>query len=178
MSDNRYTQTSSELIKHIIEIRKKRGMSQKELAYKISQYADKNVTEGTVSSWEREVVPVPAPMMPYICKALACSSYELYPHSDIITERDVQLLDIFKHMSDREKDILYYFVHDWHGDRLALGELGVAHTIMPEWRRWDTVLVVLETLKEAMKEHDSDVDQRIVPDVEYIKKVWKKLDRD
>ena len=178
MSENSGTRISFEIVQNIIKIREKRGMSQKELAYRVSQHADKNVTEAMVSCWEREVVPLPAAMMPAICKALACSSYELYPHSTHVSDRDIKLLDAFRHLSEREKDIMYYMIHEWKGDRVALLELGLLHCVMPEYTRWYSDMTIIEAYKDGVRTNDPAIDKTMTVNLPYIMKAFKQLDKE
>lgn len=103
-------------------MRKRSGLTQSQLAMQLTDRTGEQVSMCMVSNWERGLVDVPASVIPDICHIIHCTSYELYPHSETLTDRDVQLISTLKAMSDEEKDDLIYLLHEWDGDRLATNQ--------------------------------------------------------
>lgn len=88
-----------------------------------------------VSAWERGLRDIPASILPDICHAVHCTSYDLYPHSEMLSDQDIQLMDTIRAMGQEEKDDLFYLLHEWDGDRKALLKLDVIHAVQsPEMR--------------------------------------------
>lgn len=131
-----------------------------------------------VSAWERGAAHIPAEMVHYITGALCCTSYDLYPHSTTYTERDLQLMERFHSLSDREKDILHYLMFSWRGDRRALLELDLIHAALPEYRRHYADSTIIEAYKEGIRENDPNIDRRLSTDLPYILSVFRKLDKE
>lgn len=84
---------------NIAQIRIKHGMTQRQLADRITGASGVDVSPSMVSSWERGAAQIPAEMINYITYALCCTSYDLYPHSSIYTERDMQIIERFHSLS-------------------------------------------------------------------------------
>ena len=82
-----------------------------------------------VSAWERGTRDVPAAIIPTLCHVIHCTSFDLYPHSGALSDRDLQLIDTIRHMGDDEKADLWYLLHEWDGDRKALLKLDVIHAV-------------------------------------------------
>lgn len=88
-----------------------------------------------VSAWERGTRDVPLAITPALCSIIHCTSFDLYPHSETLSDRDLQLMATIKAMGEEEKDDLFYLLHEWDGDRKALLKLAVIHAVqLPEMR--------------------------------------------
>lgn len=105
---------------NIAQHRINQNMTQRDLADRITAASGMDISQAMVSNWERGVAQIPAEMVHYITAALCCSSYDLYPHSATYSERDLQIMEQFHAMSDREKDIMYHLMFRWKGDRRAI----------------------------------------------------------
>lgn len=151
-------------------------MAQQELADRIVELSGENVTRELVSRWERNITPIPAEIIHYICVALGCSSYQLYPFSSL-PERDLRIIARIRSLPEDEKADLDYLLNDWQGDTRALLKLDVVHAVLPEWRRSDSDTAIIEAYKEAIRTDDPGVDRRVKTDLPYILKVWRKLDK-
>lgn len=88
-----------------------------------------------VSAWERGTRDVPLAITPALCAIIHCTSFDLYPHSETLSDRDLQLMATIKAMGEEEKADLFYLLHEWDGDRKALLKLDVIHAVQsPEMR--------------------------------------------
>lgn len=169
---------SCELGHNIARYRKKARITQTDLADALCSDTGERITMTMVSNWERGVVDIPAAMVPPVCHILHCSSFELYPHSDVLTDRDVQLIATVKSLDDAEKDDLYYLLHQWHGDRKALLKLNVIHAVQDADLRRDADLAIIESYKSAVKRNDPGIDRRISTDLAYVQKAFRDLLKD
>lgn len=157
--------------------RKQAGLSQKDLADAVSELSDCIVSASMVSSWERGDSFVPASMVHCICVALHCSSYELFPHSAIASDQDIEVHTIVKTMSPRAKEILLYMVRDWKGDADTLWEFGALYAVLPEYRREYIARTGIECYKEGIHDKDENIDKRIEVNLPQIVRGWQKLDK-
>lgn len=164
-----------ELGANISKYRKRAGMTQQQLADQLTDQTDRSVSLQMVSAWERGERDIPAAVMPDICHCIHCSSYDLYPHSETLTDRDVQLISTIKAMSDDEKDDLYYLLHEWRGDRKALLKLDVIHAVQDESLRYGPDGHIIESYTDAVKRNDPRIDRRISTDLAYVLKARRKL---
>lgn len=121
-----------ELGENIAQMRKRAGMTQQQLADALTAQMGRSVSLHMVSAWERGHRDIPAALIPAICQALHCASFDLYPHSSTLNDRDVQLISSITAMSEEEKADLYYLLHEWRGDRKALLNLTVLHAVQSE----------------------------------------------
>lgn len=128
-----------------------------------------------VSAWERATREVPASMIPMICSVLRCTSWDLYPHSEVLTDRDVQLISIVEALGDTEKDELLYLLRDWDGDRRALLKLDVIHAVQSRQLRSVADKMIISSYTEAIRLGGDDIDQRINVDLDYVRKAFKHL---
>lgn len=168
---------SCEIGANIAKKRKQTGLTQARLAERLSEQTGEHISMHMVSCWERGLVDVPAGVLPSICHALSCSSWDLYPHSERLDERDILLMERIRVMKQDEKADLYYLLEHWQGDMRALLKLNVIHAVLPEYRRYDADLAIIEAYKEAIRVGDPNVDDRINVDLPYVLKVWHKLER-
>ena len=121
-----------ELGQNMAIMRKRANITQQQLADGLTDRTGKPISMHMVSAWERGTRDIPAAIMPDICQLLHCTSFDLYPHSVTLTDRDVQLISSITAMSEEEKADLYYLLHEWRGDRKALLKLVVLHAAQSE----------------------------------------------
>lgn len=169
---------SCELGHNMATHRRRAGLTQTDLAAALAAATGAHITMTIVSNWERGHVDVPAAMLPAICQLIHCSSYDLYPHSVVMSDRDVQLVAIIKALSDADKDDLYYLLHEWRGDRKALLKLDVIHAVLPEHLRYAADQMIIDNYKYAIKHMPQDVDHSASTDLAYVLKAWHDLTRD
>lgn len=81
-----------ELGRNIATMRRRSGLTQTQLADQLSERTGRQISMTTVSNWERGLVDVQASLLPDICHIIHCTSLDLYPHSETLTDRDVQLI--------------------------------------------------------------------------------------
>lgn len=84
---------------NIAQYRINQGITQRQLADRITAASGMDISHAMVSNWERGVAQIPAEMVHYITSALCCTSYDLYPHSTTYTERDMQIIERFHSLS-------------------------------------------------------------------------------
>lgn len=166
---------SRELGEHIAIQRKRSRLTQQQLADILTNETDRPISMHMVSAWERGLRDLPAAMLPALCRVLHCSSFDLYPHSGVITDRELQLIATIKAMSDDEKDDLYYLLHDWLGDRRALIKLDVIHAVQSAAMRREPDMLIINNYIYAVKHNDPDLDRRISTDLAYVQKAAREL---
>lgn len=166
---------SYEICQNIAAIRKKRRMSQQEFADKLTELIGEPVSLSMISSWERGVAEPRIGFMPYICHALGCSSYELYPHSEVVSDRDVALIATIKALSDDEKDDLDYLLHRWNGDHKAMLKLDVIHAVQDESLRYVPDKMIIDSYIDAIKRSDPRIDRSKKTDLDYVLKAFYAL---
>lgn len=169
---------SCELGANMSRLRKRARITQTQLADLLTSDTGEHVTMHMVSHWERGLVDVPAAIIPSFCRIVHCSSFELYPHSDIVSSRDVSLISAFRSMGDDTKDRLYYLFHDWPGDKEALINLMVIHAVQDDAMRYVPDRMIIESYIDAVKRNDPRLDRRITPDLAYVQKAAKELLKD
>ena len=162
---------------NIQKIRQQQGLQQQELADRIVALSGENVTRVMVSKWERGLTTLPAEMAHYISLALGVSSYHLWPHSDLVTDKDVELIQWIRNLKEDEKDDLLYLLKQWRGDTRALLKMDVIHAILPEWRRAEADRTIIEEYKEAIRTGDPDIDTRAKTDLPYVLKIFRELEK-
>ena len=128
-----------------------------------------------VSAWERATREVPASMIPMICRIIHCTSWDLYPHSESLSDRDLQLISTIKAMGEQEKDDLHYLLCKWDGDRKAMLKLDVLHAVQSPSMRREPVKITLRNYIESIKINDPLLDRRAHVDYVYVKKAFDNL---
>ncbi len=89
-----------ELGRNIATMRRRSGLTQTQLADQLTERTGRQISMTTVSNWERGLVDVPASLLPDICHIIHCTSWQLYPHSETLSERDLQLISTIKAMGE------------------------------------------------------------------------------
>lgn len=156
-------------------LRRRAGLTQQRLADIISAAAGVEINLHTVSGWERGLRSIPAALVPEICRALHCTSWDLYPHSDTLTDRDVRLIATIRAMGDDEKADLYYLLHDWAGDRKALLKLDVIHAVQSKELRYVPDRMIIESYEDAVRRGGQGIDTRAKVDLDYVRKAFLHL---
>ena len=164
-----------ELGANIAKYRKQANVTQQQLADELSRIIDKPVSLHMVSAWERGQREIPASVLPSICHIIHCTSWDIYPHSEILTDRDVRLIATVTAMADEEKDDLYYLLHQWRGDRKALLKLDVIHAVQDESMRYEADRMIIDSYIDARKRDDPGIDTRAKIDLSYVLKAWRHL---
>lgn len=164
-----------ELGRNIAVYRKKAGITQAQLAQMLTKITEQTVSLCMVSNWQRAIVDVPAAIMPDICHCLHCSSFDLYPHSESLTDRDIRLMETIRAMSESDKNDLYYLLHEWRGDRTALLKLDVIHAMQDESLRYEADKNIIESYLYASKHQPQLIDHRAHADLNYVRKAHKHL---
>ena len=164
-----------ELGSNIATFRKRACISQQQLANDLTEQLQRQISMHMVSAWERGLRDIPAAVIPEICKIIHCTSFDLYPHSETLSDLDVQLIATIKAMSDAEKDDLYYLLHEWHGDRKALLKLCVIHASQSEDLRYVPDGMIIQSYIDAVNRNDSKLDRRPNVDLEYVLKARRRL---
>ena len=170
---------SHEICQNIARTRKKAHMSQQQLADKLTELTGENVSLYMVSSWEREIAEPRIGFMPHICHALCCTSYDLYPHSQTFSDRDMRFLEAVQHLSDRQKDILLYMLTDWDGDAETFWEFGLMYAVMDSQDRKYIADAGVEQYMITKRNYPDSIDYAngLGVDIDLIKKGAKKLDK-
>lgn len=163
---------------NIASVRQRRGITQRQLADMVSDESGRDITPSKVSAWERGAALIPAEMTIYISHALQCTSYELYPHSQLIAPQDALLYAKLLSMSPRDREIAHYLMIDWHGDTHALLELDLIHAVLPEYRRQYADMTIMEAYRECVSEHDTNMDTRIKTDIQCVTRAFRKLEKE
>lgn len=164
-----------ELGANIAKFRKRASITQQRLADDLTETLNKPVSLHMVSAWERGLRDIPAAVIPSICHIIHCTSWDIYPHSTRLTDRDVRLIETVTALSDEEKDDLYYLLHEWHGDRKALLKLDVIHAVQDESLRYEPDGRIIESYRDAIKRNDPRIDRRAKTDLAYVLKARRKL---
>lgn len=133
-------------------------MTQSQLADRISLMSGKPITASAVCKWENGKCEIGISSIQYICKALGCSSYTLYPISQVYDEMDVRILDAVKNLPLRTKLILDYMIHDWDGNGNALWEFGLLYTKLAKSDRKNIAWAGIAEYKEILKNDPNSID--------------------
>lgn len=164
-----------EIGENIARKRRTASLTQQQIADQLTSMTDRDISLHMVSAWERGLRDIPAAIIPAICAILHCSSFELYPHSKTVSDRDMQIISTVIAMSDDEKDDLYYLLHDWDGDRKALLKLDVIHAVLDKSMRAEPDRMIIDNYIDAVKAGDPNIDRRIRTNVGYVLEAYKKL---
>lgn len=163
------------ICENLTKYRKQAGITQDGMADRLSEMTGHVFTSSQISAWERGTTMPPAAVMPFVCRVVGRSSYDLYPHSETLTERDVRLIATVMALGDNSKDGLYYLLHQWDGDRLALLKLDIIHAVLPEHLRYDADRAIIDNYREAVKRNAPDIDRRVSTDLAYVLRAWRSL---
>lgn len=142
--------------KNIAEQRKFIGITQQQLADRLTESTGRNVTVTMVSSWERGKVYPPAPIMPFICSALSCPSYRIFPQSHVLSDRDFRLIEYIRFLDDSDKKILDDIAVRWPGSVHRLIQALSAYTVLSECRRAWIVRSVLHEFRGTLARNELD----------------------
>lgn len=167
---------NSTLGENICRQRTKLAMTQRQLADAVSELAEHPVSASTISAWERGTKMIPAEMIHYVCQALVCSSYQLFPHSAIVSDDDLSMMRLIHAMPQRRKQILRFMTEDWDGNDDTFWEFGLLYSSLPKYRRAYIAQVGIEVFKEALTA--GDVDTRMTVDLKKIIKSTKLLEKE
>lgn len=170
---------SYEICRNIAHLRKKAHLSQQAFADKLTQMIGENISLYMVSTWERGIAEPRIGFMPYICQALNCTSYDLYPHSTVFSDRDMRFLEAIQHLSDRQKDILLFMLTEWDGDADTFWEFGLMYAVLDNQDRKYIADAGVEQYMNAKKNYPETISKAdgLVVDISLIKKGAKKLDK-
>lgn len=160
---------------NIAKLRKRANVTQQQLADELTRLTGRDISMHMVSAWERGSRDVPAAIIPTICHVIHCTSFDLYPHSETLTDRDVQLIQSIKAMGDEEKADLFYLLHEWRGNRKALLKLDVIHAAQDKSMRYAPDKMILDGYIDAAKRGGHGLDPRAHVDLDYVKAALRQL---
>lgn len=157
---------------NIMKIRKLRGMTQADLAAKLSILYGEPVLPATISRWEHGTRTIPAEAVWHISVALGTSAQAFYDYKT--TDDDKKLLLEYAAMPERSKEILRHVVTSWQGDRHALIHWIAMYTSVQKNCRADLVGPSIHHYHELCRKGCIDKNAP-PPDIDYIEKACDSL---
>lgn len=166
---------SRELGANIAKCRRRAGVTQQHVADELTRIIGEPVSMHMVSAWERGQRDIPAAIVPSLCQVIHCTSWELYPHSVSLSDKDVLLISTMVALPDDEKDDLIYLLHQWRGNRRALLKLNVIHAVQDDSMRYEADRIIIDNYKAAVRRNDPRLDRRISTDLACVLRAWGSL---
>lgn len=154
------------------QMRRIKGLTQAELAAKLTIASGEEVTPLTISRWERGERVIPAYMLGYAAVVMGVSVQAFFDMHT--TMSDKRLLIEYAALPEREKEILRYIASGWNGDTHALAHWVAMYTSVQRSERADIAGLAIHQYKEVMKRDKIDKGAP-APDMEYLERAHTAL---
>lgn len=153
-----------------------RGMSQADLAQRMTDICGKKFSTQQISQWETGDANVSAATLEIVAEAIGCTEYALHHTKSEHTDFDVRAQTILRGLTSHQREVLHYLVSEWDGDwGAALENIAAYATMKSLEARAESSGINITIYKQ---EHAAGrTDPRCEPDIAYLDKGHRRIER-